>query len=94
VRAVEVRHRGSYLGMVWTVLAPLLMLTVYSVVFGVMRGVKVRVAHAVGAGRPEDGVRYAQAGVAIAALGLAVIAFPQLLLAIAGGSPAPAGGSM
>lgn len=36
VRAVEMRHRGSYLGAVWTVLNPLLMLTIYVVVFGVI----------------------------------------------------------
>jgi lipopolysaccharide transport system permease protein len=34
VRAVEMRHRGSYLGPLWTVLTPLLMLAVYAVVFG------------------------------------------------------------
>lgn len=38
----------------------------YSIVFGVMRGVKVRTAHAVGEGRPGDGVAYAQAGLLIA----------------------------
>lgn len=38
VRAVEMRHRGSYLGAVWTVLNPLLMLTIYVVVFGVIFG--------------------------------------------------------
>jgi len=37
----------------------------YMVVFGVMRGVKVCVAHAVGEGRGHQGVRYAQAGVAL-----------------------------
>jgi lipopolysaccharide transport system permease protein len=36
VRAVEMRYRGSYLGMVWAVLTPLLMLAVYSVVFGMI----------------------------------------------------------
>jgi lipopolysaccharide transport system permease protein len=36
VRAVEMRHRGSYLGIIWTVLTPLLMLAVYAVVFGVI----------------------------------------------------------
>jgi lipopolysaccharide transport system permease protein len=36
VRAIEMRHRGSYLGVLWTVIAPLLMLTVYSVVFGLI----------------------------------------------------------
>ncbi|HEY8041695.1 MAG TPA: MATE family efflux transporter [Polyangiaceae bacterium] len=35
----------------------------YMVVFGLMRGVKVCVAHAVGEGRGHVGVRYAQAGV-------------------------------
>jgi lipopolysaccharide transport system permease protein len=35
VRAVETRHRGSYLGMVWAVLNPLLMLCLYGVVFGI-----------------------------------------------------------
>lgn len=34
VRAVEVRHRGSYLGVVWLVLNPLLMLALYVTVFG------------------------------------------------------------
>ena len=34
VRAVELRHRGSYLGIVWAVLNPLLMLLVYYIVFG------------------------------------------------------------
>jgi lipopolysaccharide transport system permease protein len=38
VRAVEMRHRGSYLGMLWSVLNPLLMLGVYVVVFGVIFG--------------------------------------------------------
>jgi lipopolysaccharide transport system permease protein len=34
VRAIEMRHRGSYLGMVWAVLTPLLTLGLYGVVFG------------------------------------------------------------
>lgn len=38
VRAIELRHRGSYLGMIWVVLNPLLMLTLYAVVFGVIFG--------------------------------------------------------
>lgn len=33
VRAVEMRHRGSYLGFLWTVLNPLLMLAMYVTVF-------------------------------------------------------------
>ncbi|PTY06637.1 hypothetical protein DB347_11395 [Opitutaceae bacterium EW11] len=34
VRAVEMKHRGSYLGVLWTVLNPLLMLGLYVTVFG------------------------------------------------------------
>ncbi len=40
----------------------------YSIVFGIMRGVKVRTAHAVGEGRSEDGLAYAQAGVMLGLL--------------------------
>src|SRR5579871_6797304 len=36
VRAVELRHRGSHLGIVWSVLNPLLMLGLYMFVFGVI----------------------------------------------------------
>jgi lipopolysaccharide transport system permease protein len=36
VRTVELRHRGSYLGIVWAGLAPLLMLALYFVVFGLI----------------------------------------------------------
>lgn len=38
VRAVEVRHRGSYLGVVWLVLNPLMMLALYVIVFGFIFG--------------------------------------------------------
>jgi lipopolysaccharide transport system permease protein len=38
VRAVEARYRGSYLGILWSVLNPLLMLGIYYVVFGVIFG--------------------------------------------------------
>ncbi len=34
VRAVEMRHRGSFLGVVWTVLNPLMSLALYVTVFG------------------------------------------------------------
>lgn len=44
-------------------LAITLMYLSYSAVFGVMRGVKVRAAHALGAGTPGHALRYAQAGV-------------------------------
>src|ERR1700678_1556203 len=36
VRAVESRYRGSYLGILWAVLNPLLMLGIYYVVFGII----------------------------------------------------------
>ena len=38
IRTVELRHRGSYLGIVWAVLTPLLMLGLYYVVFGQIFG--------------------------------------------------------
>lgn len=34
VRNVELRHKGSYLGIVWSILNPLLMLALYVLVFG------------------------------------------------------------
>lgn len=34
VRSVEIRHRGSHLGLVWSILNPLLMLALYVFVFG------------------------------------------------------------
>lgn len=36
VRAIEMRHRGSYLGVIWTVLNPLLMLALYVTVFSLV----------------------------------------------------------
>ncbi len=51
----------------------MLMFLNYSVVFGLMRGVKVKTAYAVGEGRPQDALRYVQAGVVIgAAVGVSV----------------------
>lgn len=38
VRAVESRYRGSYFGILWAVLNPMLMLSIYFVVFGVIFG--------------------------------------------------------
>ncbi|GAC1539130.1 MAG: MATE family efflux transporter [Polyangiales bacterium] len=46
--------------------ATTLMYLNYAIVFGMMRGVKVRTSHAVGEGRPEDGRRYAWGGVVMA----------------------------
>jgi lipopolysaccharide transport system permease protein len=38
VRNVELRHKGSYLGILWSVLNPLLMLALYVLVFGYIFG--------------------------------------------------------
>jgi lipopolysaccharide transport system permease protein len=38
VRAVESRYRGSYFGMLWAVINPLLMLSIFFVVFGLFFG--------------------------------------------------------
>jgi len=35
-RQIEQRHRGSALGMVWSVLSPLLMMAIYTIVFGLI----------------------------------------------------------
>ena len=53
--------------------ATALMFLNYSLIFGLMRAVKVRTAFAVGEKRPEDGIRYATAGALLgAALGAVV----------------------
>jgi len=57
-------------------LAITLMYLSYATVFGVMRGVKVRAAHALGAGAAHHGIRYAQAGVLLGlGAGIAVFAW-------------------
>lgn len=53
VRAVEMKHRGSYLGFLWAVMNPLLMATLYVLVFGVVFKGRFRV-------RPDEtGIDYA-----------------------------------
>ena len=54
-------------------IANTLMFLNYALVFGLMRGVKIRTAYAVGHGRPEDGVAYAKAGVIMGALSGVVV---------------------
>lgn len=49
-------------------IATTLMFLGYSVVFGLMRGVKVRAAYAIGEERPEDGFVYARSGLLMGAL--------------------------
>lgn len=54
-------------------IATTLMFLSYSIVFGLMRGVKVRTAYAIGEGRPEDGFVYARSGLFMgAAIGIVV----------------------
>lgn len=38
LREVELRHKGSHLGLAWSVLNPLLMLGLYVFVFGIIFG--------------------------------------------------------
>ena len=38
-RNVEIRYKGSVLGLVWSFVQPLMMMTVYTIVFGVFFGV-------------------------------------------------------
>lgn len=55
-------------------IATTIMFLFYSLVFGLMRGVKVRTAHAIGEGRGDDGFAYAKAGMLIGgALGVVVL---------------------
>jgi MATE family multidrug resistance protein len=55
-------------------LATTFMFLCYSLTFGAMRGVKVRVAHAIGEGNGHHGFAYARAGLAMGALfGVAVL---------------------
>ena len=49
-------------------LATTIMFLAYSLSFGAMRGVKVRVAHAIGEGNPQDGFAYARAGLVMGGL--------------------------
>ncbi len=48
-------------------MATVLMYLSYSIVFGLMRGVKVRTAYAVGQDKPADALRYAQGGLLLGA---------------------------
>jgi multidrug resistance protein, MATE family len=55
-------------------LAATLMYLCYSLAYGAMRGVKVRVAHAIGEGTPQHGFAYARAGLVMgAAFGVVVL---------------------
>jgi lipopolysaccharide transport system permease protein len=38
LRNVELRHKGSHLGLIWSILSPLLMLSIYVLVFGYIFG--------------------------------------------------------
>jgi MATE family multidrug resistance protein len=55
-------------------IATTLMFLGYSVVLGIMRGIKVRTSHAIGEGRPLDGFVYARSGVVLGfALGVVIM---------------------
>ena len=54
-------------------IATILLFLGYAIIFGLMRGVKVRTAYAVGEGRPADAVRYAEAGALLGAAGGVVV---------------------
>jgi MATE family multidrug resistance protein len=56
-------------------MATVLLYLGYSMVFGLMRGVKVRSASAVGAGRGGDAIRYAHAGIVFGAIAGALLFF-------------------
>ena len=40
-RNMELRHKGSFLGILWSILGPLLMLSLYVLVFGFIFGGKL-----------------------------------------------------
>ena len=74
VRSIEVRHKGSYLGLLWSFLNPLLMLGLYVFMFG-------RVLHSKFGVLPNEGP-------AVYALGMFVgLAIFQLLAETIGNSP-------
>ncbi len=54
-------------------MAGMLLFLGYAMIFGLMRGVKVRTAYAVGEGRPGDAIRYAQGGALLGAAAGAAI---------------------
>jgi len=53
LRNVELRHRGSHLGLIWSVLNPLLMLSLYVFIFGIVFPGRFNPAH------PESRIDYA-----------------------------------
>ncbi len=55
-------------------IATVFVFLIYAIVFGLVRGVKIRVAYAVGGDRLEDAARYVHAGLALSAI-IGVIAF-------------------
>ena len=59
VRTVEMRHKGSYLGVVWMVLLPVLMMGLYTFVFGVIFDGRYKVAGADGKITEYAGASYA-----------------------------------
>lgn len=58
-RQVDTRHRGSYLGVIWVLLLPLMMMGLYTFVFGVIFNGSFKVADATGAIIEYRGASYA-----------------------------------
>lgn len=73
-RQVELRHKGSHLGLVWSFLNPLLMLALYVIVFGYIFSGRFKAATA-----PESRIEYAL----IVFLGLAIHHFVSEVMATA-----------
>lgn len=59
LRTVESRHKGSYLGMIWMVLLPLMMMGLYTFVFGVIFDGHYKVPDATGKIIEYKGASYA-----------------------------------
>lgn len=72
-RQVELRHKGSHLGLLWSVLTPLLLLGLYVVVFGFIFGGRFRTD-----ATPETRIEYAL----IVFLGLAIHHFVGEVMAL------------
>lgn len=72
-RQVELRHKGSHLGLVWSFLSPLLLLALYVVVFGFIFGGRFKTD------APESRIEYAL----VVFLGLAIHHFVSEVMATA-----------
>lgn len=76
LRQVELRHKGSHLGLVWSFLGPLLMLSLYVLVFGFIFDGRFRPEDV-----PESRIEYALA----VFLGLAILHFASEVMTLSPG---------